>query len=333
MDLAQPIFEELERQGHSVLFVVDKTLSSDGFDKNGNSVVNLIKKLYSKLFRVYEKYWEKMIQQNPKIDDYFDLLFCIQGFSFHPYLLDRLRKRNPTIRTSLYIWDANIYYNFFRNLNYFDKCFTFDYKDASLNEKINFLPFYWIDVKKTITNNKYDVSIIGSDHDGRCDFVEKIYTQIYGKMSFYFKIVIEKFPFVISDRIRLSLKFFLRYNYFTNKIEKWKHKLTLPFTTFESVNPSEVIDVIRCSNCILDTDRDAQTGTTPRIIWALAFGKKIISSNTYLTQLPFYNEKQIRIVNKENPIIDINFIKEQERFDVNDYILGLRIDKWVCKFL
>jgi len=83
------------------------------------------------------------------------------------------------------------------------------------------------------------------------------------------------------------------------------------------------------STCILDTDRPTQTGTTPRVIWALALGKKIVSTNTNLLRLPFYDDKQIKIIDRSNPIIDIDFINEPFEKKNADYLIELRIDNWV----
>lgn len=68
--------------------------------------------------------------------------------------------------------------------------------------------------------------------------------------------------------------------------------------------------IISESSCILDTDRESQTGTTPRVIWALASGKKILSTNKNLIKMPFYNEKQIHIIDRNTPIVDIDFYEK-----------------------
>ena len=99
--------------------------------------------------------------------------------------------------------------------------------------------------------------------------------------------------------------------------------------------PVDIVNrIILESNCILDTDRECQTGTTPRVIWALALGKKIVSTNLNLKNMPFYNEEQIVFIDRNNPILDIDFVKSRkEVFTINDYILNLRIDNWINNFI
>ena len=330
MGLAMPILKEMQRQGHEVLYIPDNNLSTDCYLKNSNRFFQTLRNIYNILFRVYQRYWKK----NTNINCYYDLLFCIQGVSFHPYLLRILKKYNPNIKTSLYIWDSNKYYDYIRNAKYFDKVFTFDIEDSKCTPKIKFLPFYWIpNENDECTNNKYDISIVGSDHDGRTEIVEKVYKQIDNKLKCYFRIVANRFPFQVSNRGKLIFTLLFRYNQFLEIVEKYKHKLTLPFIAFDYIQMEQVNSIIQNSNCILDTDRECQTGTTPRLIWALAMGKKIISTNTHLVEMPFYDEKQIQIIDRNNPIVDIDFIQKEELFKTSAYVICLRIDNWIKNFI
>ena len=332
LGLSKPILKEIQQQGHEVLYVADDALSTDCYYRKINRFVKIIRNIFNRLFHIYEKYWEKAIKNNTNINDFFDVLFCIQGVSFHPYLLNILRKHNPHIKTSLYIWDSNKYYDYFRNAIFFDQVFTFDIEDSKQGEFVNFLPFYWLPHNDTYRNIKYDISIIGSDHDGRIEIVEKVYNQINSNLRSYFKIIISKFP-LRTNRLKLIFMLLFKYVCFVETLEKWKHKLTLPFVSFEYMPQEDVNKIIQESNCILDTDRECQSGTTPRVIWALAMGKKIISTNTHLVDMPFYNEKQIKIIDRNNPEIDIDFAKTEEIFDKSEYISDLRIDNWVKKFI
>lgn len=58
--------------------------------------------------------------------------------------------------------------------------------------------------------------------------------------------------------------------------------------------------------------------------------KKIISTNRNFLNAPFYNSEQIRIIDRDNPILDIDFIKNDKQFDMHPYFEMLRIDNW-CK--
>ena len=88
------------------------------------------------------------------------------------------------------------------------------------------------------------------------------------------------------------------------------------------------------SDVILDTDRATQTGTTPRVIWALALGKRVVSTNSHLKEMPFYDEKCISIIDRDYPKLDVGFISGEKNEAVrNTYIESLRIDIWLDNFL
>lgn len=302
-NLYLPILKAMEVAGHQVVYIEDKDFKYSPYYR-GNGCLFLLKRLlklaYFKFYDVENKYWKYQIKHNPLISDKFDLLFCIQGLSLGNVLLKHLRNHNPQIKTALYVWDTCSYYDYSVNFHYFDKVVTFDLYD-SLRYNIDFLPFYW--TKNPQLSHKYDISIVGTDHDGRLDIVENIARQIENKgVSFYFRIYTKK---SINSK------------YITNEL--------LPIEKTE--------EIISQSTCILDTDRETQTGTTPRIIWALASGKKIISTNKNLRKMPFYNERQICIIDRNNPVVDIKFILDKTAFPVNEYISNLHIDRWINNFM
>lgn len=90
----------------------------------------------------------------------------------------------------------------------------------------------------------------------------------------------------------------------------------------------ETNNIIARSECILDTDIDYQAGPTPRLIWALALGKKVVTTNKNIVKIPFYNNKNIFIIDRRNPIINPNFITSKAD-DMSSVMEKYRIDNWV----
>lgn len=335
LDLEKSIIDEFKKQGHDVFVIYDKELHTDCYKRKGKKgmVVNFIYNIYNKLSHKYEHYWKQQIRSHKELDQPFDLFFCIQGVSFDKCLLKHLRSLNADIKSSLYIWDTNKYYNYFRNAKYFDKVATFDYDD-SVQFHVSFLPFYWIE-----TNNsnevKYDVSIIGSDHDGRFEIINKLYPLLNdNNITNFIRIKIDNSPYFYLPRWKIKMYKVFQPNKLVEIKEMWNLKKMAPFSTFDYMPINEVNEMIAQTNCIIDTDRETQSGTTPRIIWALALGKKVMSTNVNLKKMPFYDERQIMIFDRNNPVIDVDFIKSRvEVFKVNKYINELRIDKWIKNFI
>lgn len=335
LGLEIPILEELQKQGHHLFVLEDKQLPTDCYLKEGGKRLrlrNYILKQYNSLFHVYQRYWNKKIKRIKELNQSYDCFICIQGQSFHPKLINHLRNQNPQIKSILYLWDTNEFYDYVRNLNFFDCGYSFDYRDCTKYEGLRYLPFYWVN-RFSQEKLLYDLSIVGSDHDGRFEIVEKLYPSIKKNLSSYVKIVLLPEPFYGAPKWYKKYFCLFKKKRANGIICEWNYKNSQEFTTTEPMPYDEVEKIISQSRCILDTDRESQFGTTPRLIWALASGKKIITTNINIKNLPFYNEKQIKIIDRNSPVLDIGFILRDELFSVSEYVQELRIDKWVKKLL
>ena len=62
----------------------------------------------------------------------------------------------------------------------------------------------------------------------------------------------------------------------------------------------ESLDRILRSKAILDVVMPNQSGITLRPMEAIFLGKKIITTNRYITKYPFYNDKQVYVIRDES---------------------------------
>lgn len=97
----------------------------------------------------------------------------------------------------------------------------------------------------------------------------------------------------------------------------------------------QVNDIIRQSRCILDTDRASQSGTTPRVIWALALGKKVITTNRNIVRMPFFSMDAIQVIDRNHPRLDWNFVDREldTTLLIRDQLDQLRIDNWIRRLI
>ncbi len=306
MGLYKSILIELEKQGHDVVFIEDDSFKFDYRYQYRHNVIEKIRNFILKKISVYcidkKKYWDSILRGIGDLR--FDVIFVVNGFSYDNYLLQELRKYNNEIKTRLYLWDNLYVYDFSYVINDFQKCYTLDYLDSTVNEKLCFLPAFWIKEKNKNENELlYDVFMVGTNHDDRYSITKKVIKQLNHMKSPYFIKIIDRFRFC-SDLII--------HNY---------------------IPSNEYTKLMGQSRCIFDTERPSQTGPTVRMIWALALGKKIITTNTFMTRMPFFNSKQIAILDRNHPIIEESFVKGDETFPTDEYIMELRIDNWVRKIL
>ncbi|WP_418983753.1 hypothetical protein [Alistipes sp.] len=304
MGLNRPIYEELLRQGHTVTAIEDCDLPFDYKHRWRGWHDRLLSAWKCRAKRCYQRYWEQQFLHNAALNSHFDLLLCINGVSFHPCLLRHLKRINSSLKSVLYLWDNSSFYDYYHNARWFDRTLTYDLEDSQ-RYHADLLPFYWMPVICQTNVIKYDMSIVGSNHDNRLAICRKVKEQIVNLTGLrepppviYFHIVDSLLPEddIISHR-----------------------KMTL----------EEVQRITALSRCILDTDRETQTGTTPRLVWALAMGKKVVTTNQNIARMPFYNSRQIQIIDRKNPVIDLRFILEDCLYPLDQSLLRLRIDNWV----
>ena len=302
MGLCNNIYEELCHQGNQVVYIEDIPVM---FDYRFNyhhtffeKVRNYIFKYLRRCFVDLESYWKEKLNNIDNL--FFDVLFVVNGFSYDNCLLTILKQNNPNIRTRLYLWDNLYVYDFNYIIKDFEKCYTLDFLDGQSNDKLYFLPAFWTDrVTNTSPKIQYDIFMVGTNHDDRAKIVKRVIKQLQYHHFSYF--------------IRLWDRF-----HFENKL--YTHRF---------YSTKEYMELMEQSRCILDTERPSQTGPTVRMVWALALGKKVISTNMFLKKMSFYNSDQILIIDRNNPIIDVEFIKSNKAFLPSDYVMSLRIDNWI----
>ncbi|GAP72131.1 hypothetical protein SAMD00024442_25_18 [Candidatus Symbiothrix dinenymphae] len=330
MNLYKDIVVELEKQQYDV-FVTEDILIRFNADYRDIPFRN---KVRGKIFPTRYKYWEKMIRQ-PEFNEKYDIFLCINGCSLDKILIEHLKKMNPNIKTILYLWDTNNYYNFSKYIDLFDKVFTFDRVDA-IFLKIRHLPNFWVD--RGADNRQvieYQLSFIGSLHDDRYWLIKNILKQVEEmQISYYVKLFVPTvIPSFFSTIRRLWYRIFLR----KKKIEEWNvtfGRYVPSFATNQLTEPQEFNRILEKSLCILDTDRASQSGLTPRLIWALAANKKIITTNKDIINYPFYSPDRILIIDREKPNIPYSFITESvDNTKPLSGIIDLRIDNWLKTML
>ena len=306
MGLCYNIYEELTHQGNEVVYIEDKPLR---FDYRFNYHHTFVEKTKNRVYKFLrdrfidlKKYWNQRLREYDNL--FFDVFFVVNGFSYDTSLLLLLRKYNADIKTRLYLWDNLYVYDFNYIIKDFENCFTLDYLDGLRNEKLTFMPAFWTDaINGENPTAVYDVFMVGTNHDDRARIVKKVIKQLHGN----------------------------HFSYFIKLVDKYRPENRL--YTHRIYSTKEYLKLMNQSRCILDTERPSQTGPTVRMIWALALGKKIISTNECLKQMIIYNPEQILIIDRNNPKIDCEFVKSEKYFSPNNYVMGLRIDNWVKTIL
>ena len=78
----------------------------------------------------------------------------------------------------------------------------------------------------------------------------------------------------------------------------------------KSLSHKEILNYFARALCIIDFPSSFQTGLTMRTFETLAAGKKLITTNKYITNEPFYNPEYIQVIDTDNYRLDVDFIKK-----------------------
>lgn len=328
LDLYQDLISELNRQGYNTTYIKDKEYKFDPFFfRKKSSTLNQY--IYTLFLNIY---WHIFLLFHKNIIKEYDYLLVINGMSFHPYLLEQLKKKNKDIYSVLYLWDRTYNnYKFNRNFINFNKIATFDKVDAHEYNLI-FLPLYWIQ-ETTRKNNEYTIFAFGGFRQDRYKLFKQI-KDIFKNNSTvhnYIKILVRAPHKNTIWKIKQLIKKILKIdNDILKKIDDKEIIETIP------LSPSEFRNKIYTSECIIDTNNIFQEGMTPRFMWALGAQKKIITTNKNVINYTFYDDSRIFITNENiNKEALLQFLKTPiiNKPEFTSEILPFRIDNWIITLL
>jgi hypothetical protein len=82
---------------------------------------------------------------------------------------------------------------------------------------------------------------------------------------------------------------------------------------------------------VLDIQHPRQTGLTMRTLEALGAGKKLVTTNVQVKEYDFYDERQVRVVDRMNPSVglDLEFFKKDDFFVSLEKIDSCSIGNWL----
>jgi len=303
------IQEELVRQGAEVDFYNERVFTS--------SLGKILIRLDFKFFinKKIEKHYEEIISVAAK--QAYDYLFVVSPETLEIEFLAGLKKVNPGIKTLLYMWDALGNKKNSRELiPFFDKVWTFDPNDHVGMPEVGFLPLFFVPDFASIMSSraKYSVSFIGTIHSDRYRLVKDIVQQ-------YDDVSLPVFTFFYCP----SKLLFVLKKIFTSEYAG----VSLKDVSFKSLTKSEVFDIISVSETIIDIEHPAQNGLTMRTIEMLSSGRKLITTNSNVTNYDFYAANNICVVDRKDPVVSKEFKSNSYMKIDSELVDYYSLENWV----
>lgn len=324
------IKQEIVNLGGNVIFNELELWNGGRYSHRG-----IIRKTYC---RLKEPNWEdktakrilKSIGEN-KIDR----LIVIAVYSATIELIYELKRRNPSIKTYIYFWDAFSTWNFSYLIEHFDYCYSFDRNDCERYKSLQYLPLFYR--KTQLSNNiecKYDITHIGTlgvEYSKRLDICPVIYQNGLkdNQNNFIYLVWKNRIDNSKVSPIKSLIKLLLRdpIYLFSRRVNKCKNSTPI---IHESPLPLEIVSKIeKSSRALLDINMN-RSGLAMRLIGAIANGKKIITNNKFIVEEDFYSPDNILVLDEKNPIVHKEWLlTPPSKIDIS----YLRIDNWIKTIL
>jgi hypothetical protein len=315
----------LEELGATVVLIENKAFKHDPLNKGTHR--------FESWFCRKNKYIKEQI--NPLCNEKFDACLFINLFSFHPVVVENLRRSNPSIKCILYIWDNMRGYHWLPFFQYFDDIFTFDPVEAK-EYTIKYLPNFYPDLPvEEVEKDKFDLHFVGSLQAHRLTFLERIartYQDVNKNFFFYLYLP------PVYNKFRNNRLVYTLVSLFPKKFNGYKRQYRIqkgiqehPLIHRSPIELTMTVRTMAQSHCVIDLPYPSQTGSTHRVVQALALGKKVLTTNRSVIYDSFFHPDWIKVISDPVEKIDWNWIysKHHHRPDVN----FLRTDNWLLQLL
>jgi hypothetical protein len=224
-------------------------------------------------------------------------VFVIKGEMLSVDAIKMLRQRFLLARFILYFWDSykNTPPSTPEKVGLFDKAYSFDLEDVKNDRRLAYRPLFYIDDFRKIAHQsdfEFDLLFFGTDHTDRFKVLNKVCDCVPDGTRI-------KLILYSPSRILHVAKKLLR----VGKIKKGRFDFVV-----QPITSGEVASLISRSRAVLDIERTVQTGLTMRTVEVLASGRKLVTTNSYISNSNLYNSNNICIIDRDNPVISESFL-------------------------
>ncbi|WP_343320957.1 hypothetical protein [Sphingobacterium multivorum] len=143
--------------------------------------------------------------------------------------------------------------------------------------------------------------------------------------------------FVGQDKGRLPLLLNIKEKLDKSNITSYFHVVkdstsNMEYNYMGRINYSDILEILRTSNILLDIVQESQSGLTLRVMEGLFFSKKVITNNIDINRYNFYNPNNIFIWGKDPESKLMDFIRTDYVPVSEDILNGYTIDSWLNNF-
>jgi hypothetical protein len=248
----------------------------------------------------------------------YDYVLVRTGFQLSESLLQQLRANNANAKFINFHWDSiTPVYDYTHAIKYFDKIYTFDFKDCQIHKELEYLPLFYLDEYKEHKKNevasakKADLLFVGAWRDlERVNLIEKT------------EMVAEKSNLRFSHYLHLGI---------LDQIRFLRRGIKPKKAHYKSLSHKEILNLFSTTDTIIDFPSSFQTGLTMRTFETLGAGKKLITTNKNIKNEPFYDPDYIEVIDAKNITLNIDFIKKPPPASIKEKMKDYSIEGYINK--
>lgn len=303
--LERYIFSDLETIPYLDLFIIRKTLLGKILIGNKSPICTLLKffKLYKKIINqkyiynvgnyIHNKKTQYIIIMQPQ---------CLNRLSYE-YFKNLTKKFN--CKLILFIFDsvhANSpsfisVINTIKN-NYWDKIYTYDYYDS--------IEFGWT----YIGRNYFSTSKLPSANS--TPTIKSDLFFVGGIKGSKEKLLFNLYETILNNNLKPNFYLFCYNDNQLHELEKKYPSYKILYRDWQKYD--NIINSIQETNCIIEILQENQKTQSIRYFEALYFNKKLLTNNSNIINLPYYNPEYMRYFNNIEDI-DFEWLKKDIKVD------------------
>jgi hypothetical protein len=232
-----------------------------------------------------------------------DVVFVLRGETITTAMLETLRRHHPAARFVYYNWDSlAVKPNALRIWPVFDMAFSFDRADCERYPQFRYLPMFFVPAAAPVpaASPTIDVLFVGNEHSDRLAVLREVARQVR-EVGYRFE------ARILSSGWKMLLR-------------RWRGDVLTPFYMRTPIPLAQAQVLMASARVLVDIHHLGQSGLTQRTYESLHLGLKLITTNERVKQEPFYDPRQILVIDRRNPRIDPAFLSlPGRRVDVSGY--------------
>ena len=249
--------------------------------------------IHSLYTRYFARVLDQAVTRNP------DFLVLVNPEIVPVWFLVKFRERSSRTRIHLYMWDSFLNKPAARSLlRHCEECFSFDLNDVREVPGVSYLPLFhrysiYSESDATSRIPHFDVAFFGTVHGDRTAVAAKVLEE--------------------CKRLGLRAHFFLyAQGTLMQRFRRFQSFLMLQKSGFsisaKALNQAQIERIVHNSKAILDIQHPDQNGLTMRTFEVLCSGRKLITTNEFVREAPFYSPSRVHVISRTNPELSQEFL-------------------------